>query len=249
MMLRRMADKETWIWPTERLPHPARVARWGKWGAPVLLFPSAGGDCEEVERFGVVAALEPLLAAGRLKLYSVDGIAARGWLEGRGTSERRAQLQNAFDVWIQAELVPHIQRDAAGAGSIVTAGAAFGAFDAVASLCRHPDVFRAAVGLSGYYDLTAYLGGPLTSDFYFSSPLHYLPALGDSAQLASMRERQVVIAGGDGPYEDARDSLRMAGVLGDKGIPHRIEQWGAQFDHDWNSWRPMLEKYLQELLF
>ena len=32
------------------------VARWGHWGAPVLLFPTAGGDAEEIERMQVIGA-------------------------------------------------------------------------------------------------------------------------------------------------------------------------------------------------
>jgi len=50
--------KETWSWGTTRLagawpgnlatPATVRVARWGHYGTPLLLLPSAGGDCEEV---------------------------------------------------------------------------------------------------------------------------------------------------------------------------------------------------------
>ena len=51
---------------------------WGRWGiAPVLLFPTAGGDAEEVERFKLIHVLEPLLGAGRIKVYSVDSIAGQ----------------------------------------------------------------------------------------------------------------------------------------------------------------------------
>ena len=40
-------------------------ARWGWYGTPVLLFPTAGGDAEEVERFKMMVVLRPLLEAGR----------------------------------------------------------------------------------------------------------------------------------------------------------------------------------------
>ena len=45
------AAKHSWTWSSQRLPEPARVARWGHFGTPLLLFPTAGGDFEEVERF------------------------------------------------------------------------------------------------------------------------------------------------------------------------------------------------------
>ena len=50
-------DKKNWTWNTQRLPEQARVVRWGHFGTPVLLFPTAGGDYEEVERFHMVRVL------------------------------------------------------------------------------------------------------------------------------------------------------------------------------------------------
>ena len=70
-----MKAHESWYSP--RVRQQLNVVRWGAVGAPVLLFPTAGGDLEEVERFGLIGALEPLLAAGRIKVYSVDSLAGR----------------------------------------------------------------------------------------------------------------------------------------------------------------------------
>ena len=39
-------------WFSERLQTDATVVRWGVFGVPVLVFPSAGGDAEEIERHG-----------------------------------------------------------------------------------------------------------------------------------------------------------------------------------------------------
>ena len=44
-------QKQAWTWTTQRLPEPARMARWGHFGTPVVIFPTAGGDFEEIERF------------------------------------------------------------------------------------------------------------------------------------------------------------------------------------------------------
>jgi len=49
-------------WFSSRLNQDITVARWGTFGQPVLVFPSAGGDAEEIERFGLVGACGPLLA-------------------------------------------------------------------------------------------------------------------------------------------------------------------------------------------
>src|SRR5262245_51019099 len=75
-------QRESWTWTSERLPVPARVVRWGHFGTPVLLFPTAGGDAEEVERFHLVGALRELMDKGRIKVFAVEGVAARTWLKG-----------------------------------------------------------------------------------------------------------------------------------------------------------------------
>jgi esterase/lipase superfamily enzyme len=46
-------------WFSGRLNQEITVARWGTYGRPVLVFPSAGGDAEEIERFGLVDACGP----------------------------------------------------------------------------------------------------------------------------------------------------------------------------------------------
>lgn len=241
-------NRQHWEWHSERLPIPARVVRWGHWGTPVLLFPTAGGDFEEVERFQLIQAIAPLIEGGRVKVYSIDSVAGRTWLEKRHSVEYCARVQNLFDTFIYRELVPLIHADCGGQDlEIVTAGASIGAFHAVASVCRHPDVFRLAIGMSGSYDLSNFLNGRFSQDFYFSSPLHYLPGLADSSpELTGLRRRMVLLAGGSGRYEDIGESWRMAEVLGRRGVPNRVDDWGSEWHHDWVTWREMLPQYLAE---
>jgi esterase/lipase superfamily enzyme len=240
-------DKQTWHWHTQRMPEPARVARWGHFGTPVLLFPTAGGDFEEVERFHLVGALAPLVDAGRIKVYSIDSVAGKTWLQGTHSPEYCSRVQNLYDAFIYEELVPHIRRDChSDNAEIIATGASIGAFNAVASLCRHPDVFRLAIAMSGTYDLSKYLQGRLNQDFYFSSPLHYLPGLQEGAQLAALRHCFVLLATGEGDYEAPWESWQIANVLGSKGIPNRVDLWGRERHHDWKTWREMLPKYLAE---
>jgi esterase/lipase superfamily enzyme len=240
-------DKQTWQWPTQRMPEPARVVRWGHFGVPVLLFPTAGGDFEEVERFHLIGALAGLIDAGRIKVYSIDSVAGKTWLQGTHSAEYCSRVQNLYDAFVYEELVPHIRRDCQNArADIIVTGASIGAFNAVASLCRHPDAFRVAVALSGTYDLSKYLRGRFNPDFYYSSPLHYLPELPDGPQLHALRHRFVLLATGEGDYEDPSQSWRIANLLGAKGVPNRVDLWGPDRHHDWKTWREMLPKYLGE---
>jgi len=230
-------------WHSDRLGHQITLTRWGEVGRPVLVFPTAGGDAGEIERFGLVAALDPLMAEGRTKVYSIDSVAGRSWLNG-DDPRHSAWLQNQFDQTVRWEIVPAIQADT-GDLPIISAGASIGAYNAVASLCRHPDVFGAAIGMSGTYDLEPWLRGHWTDDFYFSSPLHYLPAL-EGTVLEDLRRRFILLATGTGEHENPSETWRMADVLGQKGIPHRVDNWPG-LSHDWPTWRSMLPTYLNEL--
>jgi esterase/lipase superfamily enzyme len=234
-------------WHSERLGSDVRLVRWGEFGVPVLIFPTAGGDAEEIERFGLVGALSGLLGAGRIKVYSVDSIAGRSLLEKRDTAHT-AWLFNAFSTVISEEFVPAIRMDCSDNDiEIVSAGASIGAFNAVSALCRHPHLFRLAVGMSGTYDLSDSFGGGFTDDFYFTSPLHYLPAL-EGPQLDQMRRRFVVLATGSGAWEDPGQTWEMAKVLGARGIPNRVDVWSEDHRHDWVTWREMLPLYLDDLV-
>ena len=240
---------------TERIPsrhigQDVLCARWGSYGRPVLLFPTAGGDAEECERFKMLVVLRPLLDAGRIKVYSCDSVGGQALTTRRDfPAGHFPRMQCRFDAFVAEEFVPWIREDCRTPDiGIVAAGASIGAFNAVASICRHPDLFTNAIGMSGTYDVSKWLDKEdLDQDFYFSSPWHFLPNLGDAPQLRRLRERFVVLATGEGDYEDPEQSWKMAQVLGRKGVPNRYDGWGKDFAHDWRTWREMLPKYLAEI--
>ena len=240
--------KEVFRWHSPHVEQDIQLVRWGHMGAPVLLFPTAGGDAEEVERFHLVGVLKPLIDAGRIKVYSTDSLAGKAWISKQHSAEFCSYLQNMFDALVYKEIVPAIRHDCQSPDiEIIAAGASIGAFNAVATICRHPDAFRLAIAMSGTYDLSKYLEGRFIENFYFSSPLHFLPGL-EGPQLDQLRQRLILMPSGEGDYEDIGESWRMASVLGAKRIPNRVDPWGAEYRHDWVTWREMLPKYLDELV-
>jgi esterase/lipase superfamily enzyme len=241
-----MSRKDTFRWFSPHIEQDVQLVRWGEFGTPVLLFPTAGGDAEEVERFHLIRVLEPLIDSGRIKVYSTDSVAGKAWISGEHSGEYCSRLQNLFDRFIYKEVTTAIRKDCESDDiEIIATGASIGAFNAVASLCRHPDVFKIAIAMSGTFDLSKYLEGRFNQDFYFSSPLHYLPEL-DGAPLQALQKRLVLLPTGEGDYEDIAESWRLAKVLGAKGIPNRVDPWGPQYHHNWVTWREMLPKYLAE---
>ncbi len=241
------AHKDSFRWYSPHLEQEVSLVRWGHFGKPVLLFPTAGGDAEEVERFHLVGAVGDLIDNGRVKVYSIDSVAGRAWLSGEHSPEYCSRLQNLFDSYIYKEVVPAIRKDCQSPDlEVIATGASIGAFNAVASVCRHPDVFSMAIGMSGTFDLSKYLQGRMNDDFYYSSPVHYLPNLPEGPILDQLRKRFVLLPTGEGRWEDIGESWRLASILGDKGIPNRVDPWGTDYDHNWVTWRAMLPRYLSE---
>ena len=241
-----MSSKDVFRWHSAHLEREVQLVRWGHFGTPVLLFPTAGGDAEEVERFHLIRMLEPLLEAGRIKVYSTDSVAGKAWISGEHSGEYCSKLQNRFDAFIYQEVTPAIRKDCkSNSIEIIATGASIGAFNAAATVCRHPDAYKLAISMSGTFDLSKYLEGRFNEDFYFSSPLHFLPGLeGEALQL--LQSRLILLPTGEGDYEDIGESWRLAKVLGDKGVPNRVDSWGPGYHHNWETWREMLPKYLAE---
>jgi esterase/lipase superfamily enzyme len=238
--------KVTDRWYSDRIKQSIGLARWGHFGQPVLLFPTAGGDAEEAERNQLVSACSSFIDNGRIKLYSCDSVAGRAMVSGEGTADYRRWLTNQFQECIINEVVPAIYADLHGQRPpIITAGASIGAFNALAVLCRYPHAFRTAVCMSGTYQIDRFFGG-FGDDLFWASPLHFLPGL-EGAQLDTLRTRFAILASGEGAWENVGESWQAAAVLGTKNVPNRVDPWGPDWVHDWSTWRVMLPRYLEEL--
>lgn len=236
-------------WRSERLGCEATLARWGHFGQPVLVFPTAGGDAEEIERWQMIRALDPLIGAGRIKVYSCDSVAGAAWFRKDGSPEHRMWLMNQYHQYVKHEVVPAIRMDCKSSDvPIWVAGASIGAFHSVAVLCRFPDIFHRALPMSGTFDLMRFIEAQHYTEHYFvASPLQFVPKL-EGLHLDVLKQRFVQLATGAGRAENVGESWAMANVLGAKGIPNRVDDWGPEWHHDWPTWRVMLPKYLGEWL-
>ncbi len=242
-----MSSFEKSRWYSPRMQRESTLVRWGDFGQPILVFPTAGGDAEEIYRFHLVDVLEPLLAAGRIKVYSCDSVAGRAMLEQEGSPQHRMWLINQFHQYVKHEVVPAIRKDCQQDDIPLWAtGSSIGAFHAVAVTCRFPDIFHRALGMSGTWNLLRFLGSDHYNEEYFvSSPLQFVPTL-DGIHLDELRKRFILLASGAGRAENMGESWAMAHVLGSKGIPNRVDPWGVEYPHDWTTWRKMLPQYLEE---
>jgi esterase/lipase superfamily enzyme len=262
----RPMQKQAWTWTTPHFPQPARMVRWGHFGAPVLIFPTAGGDFEEIERFGLVAALGSLIDGGRIKVYSVDALAVRARLSGIKS------IDDSYDSFLYEDVLPRIRSDCQVERiEPLLVGASLGADTAIRTLCRHPDVFRGAIGLSGIYSdgrdcrKTMSDGAAVSSTSAVSSTRADGHGSGGSsagadscgsgvssagaislvtalavAQIEQLKTRAITLGSGAGNYENPTQSQRLADTFGTKGIPCRFLNWGPGRDHTWSTWRDLL---------
>ena len=237
-------DKVVARWRSERLERDVTLVKWGTVGQPILLFPTAGGDAEEIERFQMIDALAPLLDAGRIKIYSCDSVAGKALVGREGSPRHQMWIQNQFHYYVRHEVAPAIRMDCKGDLDLWAAGASIGAFHAAAVVCRFPDVFTRALAMSGTFDLRRFYDAHDFSDeFWVSSPVHFVPTL-EGRHLDVLRTRYIHIVSGEGRAEDIGESWNLAKILGRKGIPNKVDSWGPEWHHDWVTWRRMLPQIL-----
>jgi esterase/lipase superfamily enzyme len=235
--------------PVPGTDHGGTVAVYGHWGRPLLVFPTEGGHAREFADNGMVAAVQDLIDAGRVKLYCVDSFDAATWSAHHLPIEERARRHAGYESWILDVVVPHIRHDTGDCTDIATAGCSLGAFHALNLAFRRADLFPSALCLSGNYDPGTWRAwGERGDAVYFHSPVDYVAGLhGD--HLDWLRSRlSLSLVCGQGRWEDTTGALestwRMAGLLAAKGIRHEFDLWGHDSPHDWPSWRAQLAKHL-----
>jgi esterase/lipase superfamily enzyme len=236
-----------WHSPTLGLSMP--VVTYGDRGRPVVLFPTAAADFLENERFFLIKAVEPAILAGRIRLFSIDSINRLAWMDSKVPVAEQARRQALYARYIEEEFVPYVRHVTGDPGARpVTAGASFGAFHAANMLFRRPDLFSGVIGMSGFYDLAPdYLKGYSDDNCYFNNPMWYLRNLSGPVLEQLRAACRIILVSGRGAYEVPAASQQLSTVLDEKGIPHVLDFWGPDVNHDWPWWRRMLPYYLDRL--
>ncbi len=246
--------RELFGWRSPRLGLDMPIARYGKAGRPLLLFPTAAADFLENERFFLIKSIEPLIFEGKVQVFCIESINKHAWMNPRLPVPEKVRRQALYSGYVEEEVVPHVRR-CVGRGAngdearIAVSGASFGAFHAANVFFRRPDVFDALIAMSGFYDLAPdYLDGFSNDDAYFNNPMWFVRGF-DDARVAELRENnRIQLITGQGRWEAPWASDRFSALLHDKRIPHELAKWGFDVDHDWPWWRRMLPHYLSNLV-
>lgn len=234
-------------WHSSRLGLDMPIVRYGDRGHPLLLFPTAAADFLENERFFLIQSLEPQIWAGKVQVFCIDSVNRHSWMSDNVHPLEKARRQALYSGYVEEEVVPHIRGIAGATARIATSGASFGAFHAANALFRRPDLFDCVIAMSGFYDLVpGYTEGHMNDDIYYNNPMSYLPDL-DGKYLEMLRTQcQINIITGRGAYEAPHKSEKLAELLTRRNIPHTLDLWGYDVNHDWPWWRRMLPHYVGE---
>ena len=241
--------KEIHKWYSPALFKDMELAVYGHYGIALLMFPTAAADFLEYERFGLIESIAPLIEDGKFKVYSVNTVNNESWLNRSMFPPHKSIRHGQYNHYILSEVVPFINNDCKGSVPIITTGASVGAYHAANTFFRRPDIFSGTIAMSGVYDLKYYSDGYYDDHCYFNSPVDYLSSVYDEKYLNQIKSSLcIVIASGQGPYEDPNSSRQLSQILAEKGIDHWLDIWGPEMSHDWPTWRKMLPYFLGEFV-
>ena len=232
-------------WYSPSLQKEMPIAVYGHYGFALLLVPTAAADYLEYERFRLMESIAWFVNSGKVKVFSIDSINNESWMNYGIPGALQALRHQQWNEYVFQEVVPFIRNSTSQDTPIITCGASFGALHSMNLFLKRPDLFSGVMAMSGVYDLTEYTKGYYDDNVYFNSPMHYIPQLTDYGILNQIRQSQHIhIMTGSGAHEDPTSSGRFAKILYDKGINYELDDWGADWPHDWNTWRSMLPHYL-----
>jgi esterase/lipase superfamily enzyme len=236
-------------WRSPALDMDMPIVSYGYQGHPLLLFPTAAADFLENERFFLIKSVEPAIMQGRLRVFSIESINRYAWMDEQLPVQEKARRQALYMRYIEEEVVPYIRHVVGDGGArIATSGASFGAFHAANTLFRRPDLFDTTIAMSGFYDLGPdYFHGYGDENCYFNNPASYVPGMEGTFLDLLQHHCTIIISTGQGDYEVPDASRRFAAILEAKQIPHWLDIWGYDVNHDWPWWRKMLPYYVEKL--
>jgi esterase/lipase superfamily enzyme len=221
---------------------------FGHAGAKVLVFPTRDGRFHEYEDLRIVHSLAHKVDAGELQLYCVEGLAHETFYCWWRHPADRIRRYMEYEEYLLNEVLP-LMASKNGHPCTISHGCSLGAFFAANIAFRHPHLFRKLCAFSGRYDLTHGIehfddlfGGYYDENVYYNTPLHFLPNLGESAQLHALRSMDIVLTvGRDDPF--LGNNHYFSRLLREKRISHRLHEWDGRA-HQGSAWRKMAPLYV-----
>lgn len=216
----------------------------------MVVFPSNAGVAHEWQQSGMVDALGPLLAAGRIKLYCPESNISQTFT-GEGPLDARMAGHQRYERFVLDTLVPFIRKDCRSPDArLLATGCSMGALFSSLFALKFPEVFSGALCMSGRYRGTRIISDQWSESLYFNDPLAFVPNLEGAALERVRQQTHLTLVVGQGPFENSciPETLELGGWLQRKGIPSHVGLWGHDSRHDYNWWQRQASHYLRQLV-
>jgi esterase/lipase superfamily enzyme len=238
-------------WLLENSDLGRRVHMWtfGEMGRPLVVFPSNAGVAHEWRHGGMIDALGPLLAAGRVKIYCPETNVSKSF-SGSGSVDHRMAQHRAYERFVVNTLVPFIREDCKMPRvRMVAAGCSVGALYSSIFTLKYPEVFKQALCLSGKYRTSSFFDGESNEDLYLSDPFAFLPNLHGNGLDRVRRHAHLTLVVGRAPNEGGclPETVHFGSLLEQKGIPHHVALWGTDASHSYPWWQKQALHYLSQM--
>lgn len=237
-------------WFSPNLGQEMELKVYGYYGKPMLVFPAQDGRFFDFENFGMTDAIANQIEAGQVKVFTVDSVDGQTWTNYNAHPADRARRHEDYDRYITQEVAPFIRQHCGNDGQkFITTGVSMGGYHAGNFFFRHPDIFDAVIAISGLFRLNHFIGDYMDENVYFNTPLAFLSNMNDPWLIDLYRQSHIIVCAGTGAWEEEMlaDAQALKHILEQKNIPHWIDIWGGDVNHDWPWWRKMLPYFIDKL--
>lgn len=228
-------------WYSPSLNRDMELLIFGHAGARALIFPTSKGRFYEWQDRGMMDTLGEQLERGWLQVYCVDSVDAESWYNYGAHPGYRAWRHNQYFNYLTDEVLP-LSRSKNDNPFMMTIGASFGAYHAMAFGLKYPQLVGRILAFSGFFDIRGFTGGYSDDMVYFNNPMQFIPNEHEGWRLELLRRMDIIMAVG----RDDRlvgQSQALSGVLWGKGIGNALREWDG-WSHDWPFWSSMIRTYI-----
>ena len=213
----------------------------GHAGARVLVFPTSMGRFHEWEDQGMAQLLADQLSAGHLQLICVASVDAESWYDDHAHPHQQAEWHARYDAYLRDEVVPFTLASNPNP-FLITMGASFGAYHALAFGCRYPHLVSRVLAMSGLVDIKRLTHGYSDDLVYAYNPADFMRHEHDPVRLEAFRRMDIILAvGRDDPLRPGNEAFSR--VLWERGIGNALRLWDG-WAHDWPWWKQMVRLYI-----
>ncbi|MFP4497880.1 MAG: alpha/beta hydrolase-fold protein [Vulcanimicrobiota bacterium] len=226
-------------WYSHRVGKHMDVVRYGHWGPPMIYYPTSGGGAGEFDYYGMHRDAKWFIDNGKVQFFCIDGFNNESFYNFHIHPADRMRSHMAYEAFVLEEVIPLVL-DLSKNDFIGCMGCSFGAYHAMNSVLKYPEIFKLSLSMGGVFDISPYMEGYYDLNVYFNNPVDYTPQMWDPNILDRFHHDNHIILMSGASDKFLYGTERMHDVLMQKGIPHHYEIWPHPCDHHEFWWKKQL---------